>query len=82
MQLEHIDLSTDGIFEYGQLYVALSRATSLDGVYLRRFSPHVVRAHPCVLEFYNRPTTTTAEGEEAAVTAVTTPTTDDDASAI
>lgn len=52
MQMQHIDVSTAGVFEYGQLYVALSRATALEGVYLTRFEPEKARAHPRVLEFY------------------------------
>lgn len=52
MQLQHVDVSTAGVFEYGQLYVALSRATDLAGVYLQRFEPEKARAHPRVLAFY------------------------------
>jgi hypothetical protein len=52
MQLQHVDISSTGVFEYGQMYVALSRATSLDGVYLHRFDAGSIRAHPRVIEFY------------------------------
>lgn len=52
MQMRHVDISTAGVFECGQLYVALSRATDLEGVYLQRFEPEKARAHPRVLAFY------------------------------
>jgi ATP-dependent DNA helicase PIF1 len=39
------------IFAEGQAYVALSRVRSLEGLYLRAFSPRSVRASPIVVEF-------------------------------
>jgi ATP-dependent DNA helicase PIF1 len=54
MTLDAIDLSTRHIFEYGQAYVAFSRARRLSSVYLRDFFPSKVRAHPDVCEFYER----------------------------
>jgi ATP-dependent exoDNAse (exonuclease V) alpha subunit len=35
----------------GQIYVALSRATSLDGLQVLRFDPKKVMAHPDVIEW-------------------------------
>lgn len=40
------------IFEYGQIYVALSRIRSLEGVFLTSFDPDKVKANPVVVEFY------------------------------
>ncbi len=46
-----IDLG-DNIFEYGQAYVALSRARTLDSVRIVGLSKRAFRAHPLVLKFY------------------------------
>ena len=41
------------IFEFNQIYVALSRIRTLQGVYLLAFDPDCIRAHPDALEFYS-----------------------------
>ena len=41
------------IFEKGQAYVALSRATSQDGLEVLNFDPAKVMAHPRVAQFYD-----------------------------
>jgi ATP-dependent exoDNAse (exonuclease V) alpha subunit len=40
------------IFENGQIYVALSRIQSLEGLYLSAFHAHKIRANAKVIEFY------------------------------
>jgi ATP-dependent DNA helicase PIF1 len=42
------------IFTEGQIYVALSRVRSLDGLCLIAFEPRKIRAHPRVVEFYSQ----------------------------
>jgi len=51
--LDLVKVSLDAsVFAYGQAYVALSRARSLEGLSLVSFDPSVVKADPKVLEFY------------------------------
>lgn len=52
MTIPDLEVSFQGIFEYGQAYVALSRATSLEGLHLQSFERNAVRAHELVKEFY------------------------------
>lgn len=52
MTVDLMECSMDGIFDFGQAYVALSRATSLDRMLVRNFNKNCVRAHPRVVEFY------------------------------
>jgi ATP-dependent DNA helicase PIF1 len=47
-----------GIFEYGQAYVALSRARSLDSLFVHDFDPIAFKVHPKVKEFYKLVATT------------------------
>ena len=52
MTIDILDVDMAGVFEFGQAYVALSRAVSLDRLRVFNFSPSVVRAHPRALAFY------------------------------
>ena len=40
------------IFEYGQIYVALSRARTLEHLYIEEFDPQKIRVHPKVKELF------------------------------
>ncbi|PGH03558.1 ATP-dependent DNA helicase PIF1 [Blastomyces parvus] len=51
--LQRVKVDLGRVFEKGQAYVALSRATSKDGLQVSRFDPRRVMVHPKVLEFYS-----------------------------
>ena len=40
------------IFEYGQTYVALSRVSSIDGLYLDAVNINKIKTNPKVVKFY------------------------------
>lgn len=52
--LERVTVNLGKVFEKGQAYVALSRATCQDGLRVIGFDKHKVMAHPKVVEFYNK----------------------------
>ncbi|CAL1696183.1 unnamed protein product [Somion occarium] len=49
--LERVRVKLERIFEYGQAYVALSRATAMERLEIQNFDPAKVRAHPLVIEW-------------------------------
>ena len=51
--LERVKVDLGKIFEKGQAYVALSRATCQEGLQITRFDPKKVMAHDKVRTFYN-----------------------------
>lgn len=51
--LERVKVDLGKIFEKGQAYVALSRATCQEGLQIMRFDPAKVMAHDRVKNFYN-----------------------------
>ncbi|KAG5719595.1 hypothetical protein E4T56_gene9319, partial [Termitomyces sp. T112] len=46
--LDRVKVDLGKVFEKGQAYVALSRATSLEGLQVLNFDPKKVNAHPKV----------------------------------
>lgn len=52
--LERVKVDLGKIFEKGQAYVALSRATTQEGLQVLRFQKDKVMAHPRVVGFYNK----------------------------
>lgn len=52
MTLENVTVSAENIFEPGQLYVALSRATRMEGLTVTGFEKDQLAVDPDVLEFY------------------------------
>jgi ATP-dependent DNA helicase PIF1 len=53
MTIPNLEVGLSGVFEYGQGYVALSRATKMSSLRLRNFDDRSFRAHPKVKLFYN-----------------------------
>ncbi|KAJ5677739.1 ATP-dependent DNA helicase PIF1 [Penicillium maclennaniae] len=51
--LQRVKVDLGRVFEKGQAYVALSRATSQAGLQVTRFEPRKVMVHPRVVDFYN-----------------------------
>ncbi|CDF37523.1 unnamed protein product [Chondrus crispus] len=52
MTLRDVETDVGGAFDYGQVYVALSRATAVKKLRLRSFNPRKIVTHPKVTEFY------------------------------
>jgi ATP-dependent DNA helicase PIF1 len=52
--LERVKVDLGKVFEKGQAYVALSRATTQAGLQVLRFEKSKVMAHPRVVRFYNQ----------------------------
>jgi ATP-dependent DNA helicase PIF1 len=52
--LERVKVDLGKVFEKGQAYVALSRATTQQGLQVLRFQKDKVMAHPRVIGFYNQ----------------------------
>lgn len=52
--LDRVKVDLGKIFEKGQAYVALSRATCQEGLQVLRFDPKKVMAHDRVRDFYNK----------------------------
>ncbi|KAF4462364.1 DNA repair and recombination pif1 mitochondrial [Fusarium albosuccineum] len=52
--LERVKVNLGRVFEKGQAYVALSRATTQDGLQVLGFEKSKVMAHPRVITFYNQ----------------------------
>jgi ATP-dependent DNA helicase PIF1 len=53
LDLMEIDIGSN-VFEYGQTYVGLSRARSLEGLYIKSFAPEKIKVNPKVQAFYER----------------------------
>lgn len=51
--LDLVELDLSDIFEYGQAYVALSRAKSLEGLSIKKINYDYIQSHPKAIEFYN-----------------------------
>ncbi|KAF5873450.1 putative atp-dependent dna helicase pif1 protein [Botrytis fragariae] len=54
MTMEHVEVSRKDIFESGQLYVALSRATTLEGLTVTGYSREQIAMDEDVVDFYQK----------------------------
>ncbi|KAG0150346.1 hypothetical protein CROQUDRAFT_88142 [Cronartium quercuum f. sp. fusiforme G11] len=61
--LDRLCVDLRGVFEYGQAYVALSRARSLEGLEVNSWHASTVRANPLVQKFYSCITDGTPYGD-------------------
>jgi ATP-dependent DNA helicase PIF1 len=55
LTLDYVVADVGSVFAEGQAYVALSRASDINGLELRNFSPNRVRCNPLASEFYRNP---------------------------
>lgn len=56
MTLNKIRVHLQNCFEFGQAYVALSRARTLEGLFIADSKAGVIRAHPAAVNFYSTAT--------------------------
>ena len=54
MTLDKIECDLASAFEEGQVYVAISRVKSIEGLYLKSFNANHVKVNPRVVEFYRQ----------------------------
>lgn len=50
--LDYVEMDLTKIFEYGQVYVALSRARTLEGLRILGINYNKIAAHPLAIEYY------------------------------
>ena len=54
MTLDCVEISLSRVFEYGQAYVALSRAKSLESIKIIDFDVTAIKANQTVVKFYEK----------------------------
>eukprot|EP00897_Mesotaenium_endlicherianum_P005000 jgi/Mesen1/4528/ME000230S03666 len=54
MTLDRVESDLSKAFDYGMVYVALSRVRSLEGLRLTGFDPKGIKVHPKVAQYYNQ----------------------------
>lgn len=62
--IDNLIVDCKGIFEYGQFYVAISRATSSKGLFLKNFNEGFIKAHPEVVDYYDNLEQTVAQKDD------------------
>jgi ATP-dependent DNA helicase PIF1 len=53
LSLDCVEINMKNFFEYGQVYVALSRVRSLKGLKLKNFDEKLIKVHPTAFKFYS-----------------------------
>jgi len=54
MTIDKLEVGLQHVFECGQAYVALSRATTFSKLRIvGKFTPDVIKTHPKVIQFYS-----------------------------
>lgn len=53
LTIDYAEVDLEGIFEYGQAYVALSRVRSLEGLSIKNWNAKCIKSHPRVIEYYD-----------------------------
>jgi len=54
MTLDRVEMKLANVWEYGQAYVALSRASTAAGLHLINYDPYTIRANPKVVAFHRK----------------------------
>ena len=70
MSIPSVEVNMEGIFTSGQAYVALSRATSAEGLTISGYSRGLVFSSPAAIRFYDhieRAMSSTSRGNKSGV---------------
>jgi len=71
LTIDHLEVDLGGVFEFGQAYVALSRARRLQGLRVLSFNRMKIRSSPDVIAFYEQLNASAATATTTAKAAVT-----------
>jgi hypothetical protein len=52
MSIPKVEVNMDGMFTSGQAYVALSRATSAEGLQIKGYNKQLIFTNPSAIKFY------------------------------
>ena len=69
MSLPYVVCDVGGAFAEGQIYVALSRATSIEGLQIANLDPQRIKASYAALYFHNAASAASAQSDDAPLDA-------------